>query len=111
MTKATAMRNPARIIGDNAQRIWFELKEIQVNLPLCTIGGCTRGRGGGRVCGESFTKILSPRPNPVCLGNFYYEICTQSKVDCVETYPGFHSTIVGVPSSFTPVIFKVPRLH
>ena len=49
MTKATAMRNLARILGDNAQRIWFELKEIQVNLHLCTIGGCTRGRGEGGV--------------------------------------------------------------
>ena len=109
MTKATAMRNPARILGDNAQRIWFELKEIQVNLPLCR--WLYSGEAGGRVCGESFTKVLSPRPNPVCLGNFYYEICTQSKVECVETYPGFHSTIVGVPSSFPPVIFKVPRLY
>ena len=47
MTKATAMRNPARILGDNAQRIWFELKEIQVNLPLCR--WLYSGEGGGGV--------------------------------------------------------------
>ena len=56
MTKATAMRNPARILDDNAQRIWFELKEIQVNLPLCTIGGCTRGRRGGVFVGKVLRK-------------------------------------------------------
>ena len=55
----TYVRNPERILGDNAERIWFELKEILVNLPACTVG-CTRGRGGGDVLRKYFVTSVKP---------------------------------------------------